>query len=97
KRFDMCRSKGFDAVEPDLMEGYGNDTGFPPTPGPALPPGLRRAARTTARPPAARPRRDADGRPNRALDRCPGGLRPFHTSPPPAFPRRPVPDGASVQ
>ncbi|MFE3605375.1 endo alpha-1,4 polygalactosaminidase [Streptomyces goshikiensis] len=31
KRFDMCRSKGFDAVEPDLMEGYGNDTGFPLT------------------------------------------------------------------
>ncbi|CAL9656102.1 endo alpha-1,4 polygalactosaminidase [Streptomyces sp. enrichment culture] len=29
RRFDMCRDKGFDAVEPDLMEGYGNDTGFP--------------------------------------------------------------------
>ncbi|MFG2714320.1 endo alpha-1,4 polygalactosaminidase [Streptomyces goshikiensis] len=32
KRFDMCRAKGFDAVEPDLVEGYGNDTGFPLTP-----------------------------------------------------------------
>ncbi|WP_046501764.1 endo alpha-1,4 polygalactosaminidase [Streptomyces odonnellii] len=29
KRFDMCRSKGFDAVEPDLLDGYLNDTGFP--------------------------------------------------------------------
>lgn len=28
RRFDMCRAKGFDAVEPDLVEGYGNDTGF---------------------------------------------------------------------
>ncbi|MET9609414.1 endo alpha-1,4 polygalactosaminidase [Streptomyces sp. NPDC006512] len=32
RRFDMCRDKGFDAVEPDLVEGYGNDTGFPLTP-----------------------------------------------------------------
>ncbi|MFD8643019.1 endo alpha-1,4 polygalactosaminidase [Streptomyces zaomyceticus] len=31
RRFDMCRDKGFDAVEPDLMEGYANDTGFPLT------------------------------------------------------------------
>ncbi|MGA5206437.1 endo alpha-1,4 polygalactosaminidase [Streptomyces variegatus] len=31
RRFDMCRDKGFDAVEPDLVEGYGNDTGFPLT------------------------------------------------------------------
>ncbi|MEI5520104.1 endo alpha-1,4 polygalactosaminidase [Streptomyces brasiliscabiei] len=31
RRFDMCRDKGFDAVEPDLLEGYGNDTGFPLT------------------------------------------------------------------
>ncbi|MFF0114913.1 endo alpha-1,4 polygalactosaminidase [Streptomyces prasinus] len=31
RRFDMCRDKGFDAVEPDLMEGYGHDTGFPLT------------------------------------------------------------------
>ncbi|MGA2319475.1 MAG: endo alpha-1,4 polygalactosaminidase [Solirubrobacteraceae bacterium] len=27
-RFEMCREKGFDAVEPDNMEGYANDTGF---------------------------------------------------------------------
>ncbi|NGO77067.1 endo alpha-1,4 polygalactosaminidase [Streptomyces sp. YC504] len=31
KRFDLCRAKGFDAVEPDLMDGYLNDTGFPLT------------------------------------------------------------------
>jgi hypothetical protein len=31
RRFDMCRDKGFDAVDPDLVEGYGNDTGFPLT------------------------------------------------------------------
>ncbi|MFC5204716.1 endo alpha-1,4 polygalactosaminidase [Streptomyces kaempferi] len=31
RRVDMCRDKGFDAVEPDLLEGYGNDTGFPLT------------------------------------------------------------------
>ncbi|MFF0567426.1 endo alpha-1,4 polygalactosaminidase [Streptomyces sp. NPDC004041] len=31
RRFDMCRRKGFDAVEPDLMEGYNDDTGFPLT------------------------------------------------------------------
>ncbi|MER5526920.1 endo alpha-1,4 polygalactosaminidase [Streptomyces sp. NPDC002677] len=30
-RFDMCRAKGFDAVEPDLADGYTNDTGFPLT------------------------------------------------------------------
>ncbi len=28
RRFDMCAEKGFDAVEPDLVEGYGNRTGF---------------------------------------------------------------------
>jgi hypothetical protein len=28
RRFDMCRAKGFDAVEPDLMDHYQNDTGF---------------------------------------------------------------------
>ncbi|MCD9874235.1 endo alpha-1,4 polygalactosaminidase [Streptomyces guryensis] len=28
-RFDMCREKGFDAVEPDNMDGYKNTTGFP--------------------------------------------------------------------
>jgi hypothetical protein len=28
-RFRMCREKGFDAVEPDNIEGYANKTGFP--------------------------------------------------------------------
>jgi len=28
RRFDMCAEKGFDAVEPDLVEGYGNKTSF---------------------------------------------------------------------
>jgi hypothetical protein len=31
KRFQMCKSKGFDAVEPDNVNGYTNDTGFPLT------------------------------------------------------------------
>lgn len=31
RRLDMCRDKGFDAVEPDLMEHFRNDTGFPIT------------------------------------------------------------------
>lgn len=31
ERFDMCRRKGFDAVEPDNMDGYANETGFPLT------------------------------------------------------------------
>ncbi len=30
-RFDMCRQKGFDAVEADLVDGYAADTGFPLT------------------------------------------------------------------
>ncbi|MEU6736342.1 endo alpha-1,4 polygalactosaminidase [Streptomyces physcomitrii] len=30
-RFDMCRAKGFDAVEPDLLDAYQEDTGFPLT------------------------------------------------------------------
>ncbi|MFC8919468.1 endo alpha-1,4 polygalactosaminidase [Streptomyces sp. NPDC047821] len=30
-RLDMCRDKGFDAVEPDNMDGYANRTGFPLT------------------------------------------------------------------
>jgi hypothetical protein len=30
-RLDMCRRKGFDAVEPDNMDGYRNRTGFPLT------------------------------------------------------------------
>lgn len=31
RRFDLCRDKGFDAVEPDNVDGYLNDTGFPLT------------------------------------------------------------------
>ncbi|MGW9437140.1 endo alpha-1,4 polygalactosaminidase [Streptomyces sp. NPDC055607] len=31
ERLDMCRAKGFDAVEPDNMDGYKNRTGFPLT------------------------------------------------------------------
>jgi hypothetical protein len=30
-RFEMCKSKGFDAVEPDNVDGYSNKTGFPLT------------------------------------------------------------------
>ncbi len=30
-RFDLCHARGYDAVEPDLMDGYLNDTGFPLT------------------------------------------------------------------
>ncbi|HYB28976.1 MAG TPA: endo alpha-1,4 polygalactosaminidase [Solirubrobacteraceae bacterium] len=30
-RFEMCKQKGFDAVEPDNMDGYENSTGFPLT------------------------------------------------------------------
>jgi hypothetical protein len=30
-RLDQCRAKGFDAVEPDNIDGYTNDTGFPLT------------------------------------------------------------------
>ncbi|HWJ42621.1 MAG TPA: endo alpha-1,4 polygalactosaminidase [Solirubrobacterales bacterium] len=29
QRFDLCRRKGFDAVEPDNIAGYENETGFP--------------------------------------------------------------------
>ncbi|MCW2901118.1 MAG: hypothetical protein JWO67_3383 [Streptosporangiaceae bacterium] len=29
KRLNMCQAKGFDAVEPDLVEGYTASTGFP--------------------------------------------------------------------
>jgi len=29
KRLDLCKSKGFDGVEPDNIDGYTNDTGFP--------------------------------------------------------------------
>ncbi len=31
KRFEMCKEKGFDAVEPDNMDGFENETGFPLT------------------------------------------------------------------
>jgi hypothetical protein len=30
-RFTACKGKGFDGVEPDNVDGYGNDTGFPLT------------------------------------------------------------------
>jgi hypothetical protein len=30
-RFQMCKEKGFDAVEPDNMDGYENSSGFPIT------------------------------------------------------------------
>jgi hypothetical protein len=30
-RFQMCQQKGFDAIEPDNMDGYANSTGFPLT------------------------------------------------------------------
>lgn len=30
-RLDQCKRKGFDAVEPDWMDGYKHDTGFPLT------------------------------------------------------------------
>lgn len=30
-RLDLCRDKGFDAIEPDNIDGYTNDTGFPLT------------------------------------------------------------------
>jgi hypothetical protein len=30
-RLDLCRQKGFDAVEPDNVDGYTNNTGFPLT------------------------------------------------------------------
>lgn len=30
-RLDLCRSKGFDAVEPDNVDGYANASGFPLT------------------------------------------------------------------
>jgi endo-alpha-1,4-polygalactosaminidase (GH114 family) len=30
-RFDLCQAKGFDGIEPDNIDGYTNDTGFPLT------------------------------------------------------------------
>lgn len=32
KRFDICKRKGFDAVEPDNLAGYENQSGFPLSP-----------------------------------------------------------------
>ena len=31
RRFEMCREKGFDAVEPDNIEAFENNSGFPIT------------------------------------------------------------------
>jgi hypothetical protein len=31
RRLDLCRRKGFDAVEPDNVDAYANDSGFPLT------------------------------------------------------------------
>jgi hypothetical protein len=31
RRLDLCRQKGFDAVEPDNIDAYANDSGFPLT------------------------------------------------------------------
>ncbi|MGW2374344.1 MULTISPECIES: endo alpha-1,4 polygalactosaminidase [Kitasatospora] len=31
-RFDMCKNKGFDAIEPDTIEAYNQNSGFPLTP-----------------------------------------------------------------
>jgi hypothetical protein len=31
RRFDLCKQKGFDAIEPDNIDGYSNDSGFPLT------------------------------------------------------------------
>ncbi|OKK19804.1 endo alpha-1,4 polygalactosaminidase [Streptomyces sp. CB00455] len=36
RRIDMCRDKGFDAVEPDNMDAYDNTSGFPLTAGDQL-------------------------------------------------------------
>lgn len=31
-RFDLCKAQGFDGIEPDNVDGYVNDTGFPISP-----------------------------------------------------------------
>lgn len=31
KRIDTCKAKGFDGIDPDNLDGYTNDTGFPLT------------------------------------------------------------------
>jgi hypothetical protein len=36
KRIQDCKAKGFDAVEPDVVDGYTNSTGFPLTAGDQL-------------------------------------------------------------
>jgi hypothetical protein len=36
RRVDLCRQKGFDAVEPDNVDAYANDSGFPLTAGDQL-------------------------------------------------------------
>ena len=36
-RIAACRAKGFDAVEPDNVDGYANDSGFPLTPATSWP------------------------------------------------------------
>jgi hypothetical protein len=30
-RLDMCKAEGFDGIEPDNVDGFLNDTGFPLT------------------------------------------------------------------
>lgn len=30
-RMDLCKAKGFDGIDPDNVDGYANDTGFPLT------------------------------------------------------------------
>ena len=35
-RMDLCRQKGFDGVEPDNVDAYANDSGFPLSPGDQL-------------------------------------------------------------
>jgi hypothetical protein len=35
-RLDLCKSKGFDAIEPDNVDAYANDSGFPITAGDQL-------------------------------------------------------------
>jgi hypothetical protein len=35
-RMDLCKAKGFDGIEPDNLDGYQNETGFPLTAGDQL-------------------------------------------------------------
>lgn len=59
ERIIACRDKGFDAVEPDLVEGYTQDTGFPLTRADQLADNrrLRRSLIATGRPSRWRTRR----------------------------------------